>query len=156
MPFACRTMASSEDGVCLFGVAGPGTGFLSLRRERREALPFWSCLCGFSLPSTCLRRDLPAWHPLAFCLPCVGSQGATSVSLSSWVPYPGRRLILEAWEDGHLGRFQAPVTLIRTRKSGVFLIPVEGTPNAVLAYLYFMKCAWGIVRMIITPSGSTR
>ena len=91
LPFACWTMAmvcsaSSEDGVCLFGVAGPGTGFLSLRRERGETLPFWRCLCGFFPPSAYLRRDLPAWHPLSFCLPCVGSQGTTYVSLSpiSW------------------------------------------------------------------------
>lgn len=91
LPFACWTMAmvcsaSSEDGVCLFGVAGPGTGFLSLRRERGETLPFWRCLCGFFPPSAYLRRDLPAWHPLSFCFPCVGSQGTTYVSLSpiSW------------------------------------------------------------------------
>lgn len=44
LPFACRTVAmvssaSSEGGVCLLGVAGPGTGFLSLRRERRGLCP---------------------------------------------------------------------------------------------------------------------
>lgn len=68
LPFACQTTvcsASSEDGICSLGVAGPGIDFLSLRREK-ETLPFWRYLHGLALPSVCLRRDLPAWHYLSF------------------------------------------------------------------------------------------
>lgn len=146
LPFACLTVAmvcsaSSEGGACLLGVAGllgqASPLFLEPQKGEEGILPFWRCLLAPPRPVPAL-EEICQPGTLCLCLPCVGSQGTTYVSWSSWVSISWEEETdPEAWEDVRLAGFkQAPVTLLWTHESGVFPIPGRQPPNAVLVYLF--------------------